>query len=207
MKSFFALASASVVLVISACSSSTSGTFIPNEGGVDGAPGGGGGTKGADGKTLTGGECDGTAASGNTCTGQACLSLKANKQGKKGICTESCDTGTCTKGGQCVNVPDLGQLCLQTCTSNANCIDGFVCVDGGNGAKFCLVEAGETPINDGGGGDRCAAAGCPVLTNNPSDVAGYCPGFPAATEVCDCPGAGPGTPCTTGMGANLYCCP
>lgn len=208
MKSLL-VASSAVVICLVACSSGSSGTFIPNEGGTGEGGTGKTGTVGPDGKVPTGGECAGdTQASAAVCTGNVCIKLNSNEQGKNGICSETCDTGTCTKGGVCLAVPAAGNVCFEECTADKDCTDGFVCVAAGD-SKVCLVNATGTTVNDGGtnAAARCTAATCSSSTT-PADIAAACGNFPAAAAVCDCPGAGPASPCVASeLGGTLYCCP
>ncbi len=78
-----------------------------------------------------------------SCDGLVCLTLKANKQNMTGICTARCDDNpwACGEGGKCAEMPDKSQLCVSTCTSNADCGGGFVCPSFfADGTKACLVD-------------------------------------------------------------------
>lgn len=210
MKALSTLLVCAVGLLASACSSTVHGN------GGDGGARSEAGTLGADGKHPTGGQCTGaTQESAATCEGAICISLKPNVQSKPGICSQEC-TGTCP-GGICASFDTSGKAyCFRKCVTDAECIDGFVCVGDTPDQKVCLVQPtggaasdGGTVTADGGaGGDRCAAAGCPTLTMAAADINSYCPSAPSTTRVCDCPGAGPAAPCSAAtQGANLYCCP
>ncbi len=147
MKSLLGVGAAGIILVGAACSSSSSGTFIPNEGGTEG--GKTSSSVGPDGKVITGGACAGaTTEAATACTGLVCISLVDNAQGKAGICSESCANGTCSKLGTCVQVPDKGPYCFKTCSTNDDCVDGFVC-QGDATTKICIVTAATTTADGG----------------------------------------------------------
>lgn len=206
MKSLLVVGSALAILGLAVACSSSGTTFIPNEGGAEG-----GSTNTPAGKTATGGECTPSSAGAQACAGNECLQLNQNRQGKAGICTEACDTGTCKFGGQCLDTGALGKVCVIPCTTDAQCIDGFVCTDAGNGSKICLVVAGE-PVSPEAGtaaGARCTAGGCSVLSTDPDEVQTACDNFPSASAVCQCTGTNvPASPCVAAQSGNgQYCCP
>lgn len=154
--------------------------------------------------------CSGAAQqnSGNECAGSVCIALIANDQNRAGTCTTSCTT-SCADDELCVSgFPDGGSYCLRTCETDANCLDGFACVDD-SGDQFCWVTTGGgggTPPDAGGTppGGHVDCTGCPLL----DDVAGYCGTVPGSTQVCDCPYGSPSASCTATPGAaNTWCCP
>jgi len=126
-------------------------------------------------------------------------------------CANKCAATDTSCLGDCVSTAD--STALGEYQALGDCICGSACT------AQCAAECGKSP--DGGttsvdgsstaedGGDLCAAAGCPTLTTtSQANIDAYCPTPFTTTRVCDCPGAGPGAPCTTApQGANLYCCP
>ncbi len=165
----------------------------------------------------------------NSCSGHACLILQDNDQGMSGMCSKSCTAdSSCGSGERCV---DLGQevggsFCLETCQTNQDCHDEFICViESGQG--FCHVTLNhpiaDLPINNSSSSGsntgtsnntnptnssiNNSCEGCAVYTD--ARVAGYCGNLPNATKVCDCySGATPGSSCVAATsGAGLFCCP
>ena len=178
--------------------------------------GGGGGGGGVASAKLDSRACAGT--SGSECAGGVCLPFVANDQHETGICTTAC-TSTCASGEFCASgFPDGGSYCLKSCTSSADCVDGFSCVqDTGTGLTFCWVTTtGSGGAGGGGGGGAgagrrrrgsgghvdCVTPGCDILDNS------YCTGVAGATQACDCPNGSPSASCSAATGAaNVWCCP
>jgi hypothetical protein len=167
--------------------------------------GGGAGGGGVPQAKLDSGACAGTSSS--ECAGGVCISLLSNDQHESGICTTAC-TSTCATGEFCASgFPDGGSYCLRSCTSGADCVDGFACVqDPSTGLAFCWVTTTGAGGGGGGGGGgtggHADCTGCDIL-----DIS-YCNGVAGATQACDCPNGSPSTSCSAAAGAaNVWCCP
>jgi hypothetical protein len=90
------------------------------------------------GKGGVGQEC----SMGEDCASGMCLTLNANQQGKKGICTSACDSNAdqCASDQTCM-ATQQGGLCLQSCRDHSDCSDGFVCIrDVNTSLTVCLVN-------------------------------------------------------------------
>ncbi len=79
------------------------------------------------------GACAPTTLPGASCrTDDDCKALKGGYCAKVEICTRACETEACPGGTVCVT-EGTRRVCLTPCTSNANCLPGFVCNETADG--------------------------------------------------------------------------
>jgi len=76
-----------------------------------------------------------------SCPGLVCIGLVANLENKTGICSLPCaDDAECGDNAACVALSGSQSYCLHTCLTEADCENGFTCVDDPDGrGKACLV--------------------------------------------------------------------
>jgi hypothetical protein len=132
-------------------------------------------------------------ASPNECMSGTCALLSANTEGKKGICAHRCDNGgACPAGEHCVGALG-GGVCLKSCTTDTQCMDGFTCVEQPAVGGACFVHPSGKPT--GGScsgsplisGSECQGAICIQLNANAQNETGIC------SQLCDT------TPCPSGQ--------
>jgi len=87
----------------------------------------------------TGGACAGSpiiCGDGETCDSEGCHSTS---------CSTCSDASSCGSNSACVDLPDVGERCLLTCTSDDDCDDGQTC-SGEAGTRYCYDADGDCTV-------------------------------------------------------------
>lgn len=149
---------------------------------------------------TTSAECGATGAIDNVCVPLT--------QAGDGLCAQGCDpdADACGTGRTCVEITGVGDICVFTCETNAECSYGATCMGPANGPKTCDIERCPPAPGSCGTGRACYQVSAQLSACVDACPATACPApltCDTAKSTCEAPGGtyytscNQQTPCAT----------